>query len=148
VFMCICIYVKLQFYPWIGSYKPWTYDPPPTYRTLWSNNTYIGYDTDTNTLTSIIIWKNDIIQYNYKCQCRVDVQHRHKSDAKICLIQKMSVFHTQPHDYITHIVIGIQNIYLTLKSTIWLNKAFSVFEIVSVVLYIFSQCWNCKCWII
>jgi hypothetical protein len=32
-----------------------------------------GYDTDTDTVIPMIIWKNDIIQYNHKC--RVDVGH-------------------------------------------------------------------------
>jgi hypothetical protein len=45
---------------------------------LCSTDTYTGHDTDTDTSTRIIIWKDDTIQCNYKCQCPTLTRVRHR----------------------------------------------------------------------
>jgi len=58
---------------------------------LWSTDTDTdtGHDTDSDTPTQLIIWKNHIIQGNYKCRCRT----RHVSDTGTRLIRGVSVLH-------------------------------------------------------
>jgi len=56
---------------WIGlmTAKDLTSTITDIYQYLWST------DSDTDTLTLIIIWENEIIKYNHMCQCRVGVGH-------------------------------------------------------------------------
>jgi hypothetical protein len=60
---------------------------------IWSTDTDTGHDTSTDTSIPLIIWKNDIIQCNYKYQCYVGVRHRHVSDIGTRLIREVSVLH-------------------------------------------------------
>jgi len=55
---------------------------------LWSTDTYTYTDTDTP--TQLIIWKNHIMQCNYKCRCRT----RHVSDTGTRLIRGVVVSDT------------------------------------------------------
>lgn len=57
------------------------------YYNLWSMDidTYLRYNTNTNTPTFIITWENHIILYNYMCWSVADI--------RTCLIQRVFVLH-------------------------------------------------------